>query len=176
MTKAKTNPKARARSRAKAPAAEAQPAAKVAPKPAPLMVQPAETDLVGFRTPDTWGRRDRNPRPIAELTKTATLVRGISWTISYSSGPLVFAKGKPVQITDGEFERLQEAIDRVDYDNGTGARIIHFIRKFKFQSIDSGKLIELEPLPDVESGEYAVSVAEQSEKDRKFEGSEHTAR
>ena len=167
MTKTKKTPKARARKRKETPAAEA------APQPAPLMV---EVDQVGMRTPDAWSRRDRNPRPVAALTKTATLVRGISWTISYSSGPLVFAKGKLVQITDGEFERLQEAVDKIDFDDGSGARIIRFIRKFIFHDIASGDLIELPLMPDVEAGEYAMSLGDKAEREKRFEGQEFTAR
>ncbi len=175
MATKKKTPKTRTRTKA-ALAAEAQPAAQAAPQPAPLTVQRVESDIVGFRTPDTWGRRDRNPRPIAELTKTGTLIRGISWTISYSSGPVVFAKGKPVPITEVEFQSLQAAVDKIDFPDGSGERIIRSIRKFIFHDIASGDLIELEPLPDVTVGEYAMSLGDKAALERLPEGEEHTAR
>ena len=168
-TKTKTKPKARART---APA-EVQPVANPAPEPAPAMVV---AEPVGMRTPDAWNRRDKNPRPVGALTRTATLVRGISYTISYSNGPLVFKKGEAVPITDNEFERLEKAVDKIDFPDGSGARIIRFIRKLVFHSIDSGDLIELEPMPDIEAGAYSLSLADRAALERLHEGEEHTAR
>ena len=167
-TKTKTKPKARART---APAAEAPtPAPQAAPQPAPVVMEPP-----GYRTNPGWNRRDANPRPAGPLTKVAVLVRGISWTVSYSDGPLVLPYGRPVKINQTEFERLAEAVDSIDYDSGMGTRTIRFIRKFRFETLD-GEAVELPPKPDVDAGEYAESLGDRAERERKFQGAEHTAR
>lgn len=168
-TKTKTKPAARART---SPAAEAPtPAPQAAPVAAPAIVAEAP----GYRTPPGWNRRDVNPRPAGPLTKVAVLVRGISWTISYSDGPLVLPYDRPVKINEAEFERLAEAVDTIDYDSGMGTRCIRFINKFRFQTLD-GEAIELPPKPDVDAGEYAMSLGDRAERNRKFQGAEHTRR
>ncbi len=144
-----------------------------APEPAPVALEGP-----GYRTPSAWSPRDRCPRPAGELTKTATLIRGTSWRISYSRpGPLVFPHGDSVAINESEFARLSGAIDRIDYpDESRGVRIEQSIRKFIFHDIATGDQIEMAPLPDKEVGPFALSIADQRERDRKFEGAGHTAR
>ena len=169
MTKAKKTPKARVRT---APAEAPQPAAQVAPAPAPVALEPP-----GLRTLPAWNSPDRNPRPTGELTRTATLVRGISFTLSYSTGAIVLRAGKPTPINDTEFERLSEQVDRVDFpDPANNVRIERRIRKFIFHHAASGDQIEMPVLPDVECGPYALSLGDQAQRDRLFEGAEHTAR
>lgn len=176
MPKKKTTPKA-ARATLPAPSAEA---ARAAPPPIPSAApvpQPAVMEPVGLRTPTVWSPRDRNPRPVGELTRTATLVRGTSWTISYSTGPLVLPNGKPILINESEFQRLAVAIDRVDFeDPSNNVRIERSIRKFVFHDVATGEAIEMPALPDREVGPYALSIADQAERDRIFQGQEHTAR
>ena len=169
-TKAKT----RTRARTKAPAAEA-------PKPTPQSVAPEPAAVAmegpGFRTPDVWSPRDRSPRPTGELTRTATLVRGISFTLSYSTGAIVLRHGKPTPINDTEFERLSEQVDRVDFpDPANNVRVERRIRKFVFNHAASGDAIELPVLEDRECGPFARTLGEQTEHDRKFEGQEFTQR
>ena len=166
-TKTKT-----ARTRTKAPTP--QPAAQVAPAPAPVALEP-----VGLRTAPGWNRRDVNPRPVGELTRKAMLVRGISWTISYSDGPLVFRHGERVAINESEFAKLVTAIDKIDFsDPGTGLRVQRSIRKFRMFDIASGDEIEMEPLPDIECGPGADTrgIFERAASEKKFEGSEFTSR
>ena len=168
MTKAKKTPKARARSAAE------QPAAQVAPAPAPVALEP-----VGLRTAPGWNRRDVNPRPVGELTRKAMLVRGISWTISYSDGPLVFRNGERVAINEFEFQRLSTAIDKIDFsDPGTGLRVQRSIRKFRMFDSATGNEIQMEPLPDVECGPGADTrgIFERAAAEKRFEGSEFTTR
>ena len=120
---------------------------------------------------------DRNPRAPGPLTKTATLRRGVTWTTSYSTGPIVFPFGVSVPITELEFETLVGAIDRIDFpDPSSGVRIERRIRKFSFGDALTGKEIELPPLPDREVGPLARSLGDQAEYDRRFQGQEHTRR
>ena len=172
MPKTKKTPAKAARART-APAAEApQPAAQAAPEPAPAVVEPP-----GFRTPVGWNPVDRNPRPAGPLTKTATLVRGISFTFSYSTGPVVLRNGKAIPINESEFASLGDQVDRVDFpDPGSGARIERSIRKFIFHDAATGDQIEMPHLPDRECGPYALSAGDRAQRDRLFEGQEHTAR
>ena len=171
MTKAKKTPSKAARART-APAEAPQPAAQVAPAPAPVALEPP-----GLRTVPGWNSPDRNPRPPGPLTKTATLIRGTSWTLSYSNGPVFLAKGKAVPVTDCEFDRLAVAIDRVDFpDPSSGVRIERAIRKFIFHDTTTGKLVEMPAIPDKEVGPLALSLGDQAQRDRMFEGAEHTAR
>ena len=116
-----------------------------------------------------------NPRPAGPLTKVAVLIRGVSWTVSYSDGPLVLPFGRPVKVNETEFERLAEAVDSIDYDSGMGTRTIRFIRKFRFETLD-GEAVELPPKPDVDAGEYAESLGDRAARERKFQGAEHTTR
>lgn len=171
MAKKKTTkPKARART---APAAEApKPTPQAAPEPAPDALEGP-----GFRTPPVWSPRDRNPRPVGELTRTATLVRGVSWTISYSTGPVVFPYGRAVPINESEFERLSAAVDKIDFaDPANNARTLRSIRKFIFADAATGDEIPMPAIPDVEAGPLARSLGDQAEYDRRFEGQVHTAR
>lgn len=169
MTKTKkAKPKAaRARS---APSAEA-------PTPAP-QAAPAVVQQLRPRWDPTIPPRDRNPRPLGELTKTAQLVRGNSYTLNWSDDPVYFNKpGPAVPITDAEFERLSKAVDRIDFaDPGKDARTIRAIRKFRFFQLSSGEEIEMPAIPDVEGGPYALSAGDQAQRDALFEGQEHTAR
>ena len=170
-TKAKT----RTRARTKAPAAEAQPTPQsAAPVPAPAVV-----DQVGMRTPVGWNPKDRNPRPTGELTRKAMLVRGISWTISYSDGPLVFRHGERVAINESEFAKLVTAIDKIDFsDPGTGLRVQRSIRKFRMFDSATGDEIEMELLPDVQCGPGSDTrgIFEKAAAEKRFEGSEFTSR
>ena len=169
MTKKKTTPKAvRARS---APAAEA-PAPQAAPEPAAVTLEGP-----GFRTPDVWSPRDRNPRPAGELSRTATLVRGNVYVFSYSTGPVVFRHGEATLINDTEFARLSEQVDRVDFaDPANNVRVERRIRKFVFNHAASGEAIELPVLEDRECGPFARTLGDQAEHDRKFQGQEFTQR
>ena len=169
MTKNKT----RSRTKTKAaPAAEVQPVASEAP-----VAVPAVVERPGLRTHPAWSPLDRCPRPLGELTRLATLVRGVSYTISYSSGPLVFRYGKPVPINDSEFARLGKAIDKIDFqDPDRAACTVRSIRKFRFADAATGEAIELEPIPDVEGGPHAMSAGDRAEFERKFQGAEFTAR
>ncbi len=143
-----------------------------APEPAPAVMEPP-----GYRTPPGWNRRDVNPRPLGELTRTATLVRGVSWTISYSTGPVVFPYGRAVPINESEFERLSAAVDKIDFaDPANNARTLRSIRKFIFADAATGDEIPMTAIPDVEAGPLARSLGDQAEYDRRFEGQEHTAR
>ena len=173
MTKAKTNPKARPRKRAKAPAAEAQPAANAAPEPAPAVVRNLRP-----RCDPTIPPRDRNPRPLGELTRTARLVRGKSYTLNWSDDPVYFHQpGPAVPITEAEFERLSEAVVRIDFaDPGKDTRTVRSIRQFVFADAATGKAIEMPEIPDYEGGPYALSAGDQAQRDRLFEGQEHTRR
>ena len=167
-----TKTKTRART---APAAEApKPTPQsAAPEPVPAVVE----HPVGLRTEVGWNPIDKNPRPVGPLTKTATLIRGISWTLSYSTGPIFLANGKAVPVTECEFERLAEAIDRVDFpDPSSGVRIERAIRKFIFHDTTTGKLVEMPAIPDKEVGPLALSLGDQAQRDRMFEGAEHTSR
>ena len=158
-----------------APAAEApKPTPQsAAPEPVPAVVE----HPVGLRTEVGWNPIDKNPRPVGPLTKTATLIRGTSWTLSYSTGPIFLANGKAVPVTECEFERLAEAIDRVDFpDPSSGVRIERAIRKFIFHDTTTGKLVEMPAIPDKEVGPLALSLGDQAQRDRMFEGAEHTAR
>ena len=167
--KTKTKPKA-ARART-APAAEQPTPQSAAPVPAPAIVDPA-----GMRTPVGWNPRDRNPRPAGPRDRLAVLVRGNTYTFSYSDGPLVLAYGKAVAINQVEFDRLREAVDKIDFqDPGKGTRTVRSIRKFRFET-DDGEAIELPPIPDVDAGEYVLSAGDQAQRDRLFQGQEHTAR
>ena len=173
MPKTKTPPKARART---APAAEAPQS-----NPNNAVPEPAAVALEGpgFRTPDVWSPRDRNPRPTGELTRKAMLVRGISWTISYSDGPLVFRHGERVAINESEFVNLVTAIDKIDFsDPGTGLRVQRSIRKFRMFDSATGNEIQMEPLPDVECGPGADTrgIFERAAAEKRFEGSEFTTR
>ena len=168
-TKAKTRTRARTAPVAEAPKPTPQTAA---PEPAPAVVEP-----VGLRTEVGWNPIDKNPRPVGPLTKTATLIRGTSWTLSYSNGPIFLANGKAVPVTECEFERLAEAIDRVDFpDPSSGVRIERAIRKFIFHDTTTGKLVEMPAIPDKEVGPLALSLGDQAQRDRMFEGAEHTSR
>ncbi len=143
-----------------------------APEPAPVALE-----APGYRTPSVWSPRDRNPRPVGELTRTATLVRGISYTLSYSTGPIVFAYGKAVAINESEFARLSAAVDRVDFqDPGKAACTVRSIRKFVFHDAVTGDEIPMPAIPDVDGGPYALSAGDQAERDRLFQGQEYTAR
>ena len=158
-----------------APAAEApKPTPQsAAPEPVPAVVE----HPVGLRTEVGWNPIDKNPRPVGPLTKTATLIRGTSWTLSYSTGPIFLANGKAVPVTECEFERLAEAIDRVDFpDPSSGVRIERAIRKFIFHDTTTGKLVEMPAIPDKEVGPLALSLGDQAQRDRMFEGAEHTSR
>ena len=166
MTKRNTTPAKAARARTKVSAAQ------VAPEPAPAVVEP-----VGLRTEVGWNPIDKNPRPVGPLTKTATLIRGTSWTLSYSTGPVFLAKGKAVPVTECEFESLATAIDRVDFpDPSTGVRIERSIRKFIFHDAVTGDEIKMPAIPDREVGPYAMSLGDQAAHDRKFQGQEFTER
>ena len=168
MTTTKT-PKARVRT--SAPTAE-QPAAQAAPAPAP-----AALERPGLRTLPEWNSPDRSPRPTGELTRTATLVRGISFTLSYSNGAIILRAGKATLINDIEFERLIEQVDRVDFpDPANNVRVERRIRKFVFHHAASGEAIELPILEDRECGPFARTLGDQAEHDRKFEGQEFTQR
>ena len=173
MTKPKKTPKARARARAKAPA---QPAAQAAPTPQPAPA--AVVQEVRPRWDPTIPPRDRNPRPLGPLTKTARLVRGTSYTLNWSDSPVYFHKpGPAVLIVEAEFERLIKAVDKIDFaDPSSNVRTIRSIRKFVFADAATGKAIELEPLADVEGGPFALSAGDQAARDRKFEGAEFTNR
>ena len=194
-TKAKTKVKTKTRARTKteaagadvvaaAAAAEAGAAPPIHPGAAPApaanaapVAVPAIVDPVGMRTPSVWSPRDRNPRPAGELSRTATLVRGNNYVISYSTGPLPFKNGRPVAINESEFERLSAAVDRIDFeDASSGVRIERAIRKFVFADAATGKAIDMPAIPDREVGPYALSVGDQAERDRLFEGQEHTRR
>ena len=145
-----------------------------APEPAP-----AALERPGLRTPVGWNPVDKNPRPIGELTKSATLIRGISWTISYSDFPLVFRNGERIAINESEFQRLSAAIDRIDFsDPGTGLRVQRSIRKFRFFDSTTGDEIEMPALPDVQCGPGADfrDIFERAAAEKKFEGSEFTTR
>lgn len=175
-TKTKTKPKARART---APAqvptpnnAAPAPAAQAAPEPAAVVME-----RPGLRTPSVWSPRDRNPRPVGELTRTATLIRGNVYVISYSDAPLNFRYGVSVPINESEFERLSAAVDRIDFqDPANNARTIRAIRKFRFEDSATGDPIEMPPIPDVEGGPLARDAFEEVEHERRFQGQEHTAR
>ena len=167
-TKAKT--RARTAPVAEAPKPTPQSAA---PEPVPAVVE----HPVGLRTEVGWNPIDKNPRPVGPLTKTATLIRGTSWTLSYSTGPIFLANGKAVPVTECEFERLAEAIDRVDFpDPSTGVRIERSIRKFIFHDAVTGDEIKMPAIPDREVGPYAMSLGDQAAHDRKFQGQEFTER
>ena len=168
-TKAKTRTRARTAPVAEAPKPTPQTAA---PEPAPAVVEP-----VGLRTEVGWNPIDKNPRPVGPLTKTATLIRGISWTLSYSTGPIFLANGKAVPVTECEFESLAKAIDRVDFpDPGSGVRIERSIYKFIFHDAATGEAIKMPAIPDREVGPLALSLGDKSQRDRLFEGQEHTSR
>ena len=154
------------------PAAEAPAPQGVAPEPAPVALEGP-----GFRTPDVWSPRDRNPRPAGELSRMATLIRGNVYVFSYSTGPIVFRHGKAIPINDSEFATLSTQVDRVDFpDPSSGVRIERRIRKFVFADAATGEAIEMPPLPDREVGPLARSLGDQAEHDRRFQGQEHTAR
>ena len=164
--KTKTKPKARART---APAKLS-----AAPEPAPAVVR-----NVRPRWDPTIPPRDRNPRPTGPLTKTARLVRGQSYTVTWSDSPIYFNNpGPPVAITEVEFTRLVEAVDRIDFaDPGKPMRTIRSIRKFVFADAETGKEIEMPAIPDYDVGQsIAMSAGDQAEMDRKFEGQQHTLR
>ena len=168
MAKTKTT---RTRTKA-AGAAKVQPVATAAPVAVPAVVEPP-----GLRTHPAWSPLDRCPRPAGELSRTAELCRGVTYTISYSTGPLVFRYGKPVPINDSEFARLGKAIDKIDFqDPDRAACTVRSIRKFRFADAATGEAIELEPIPDVEGGPHAMSAGDRAEFDRKFEGQQFTAR
>lgn len=169
-TKKKTTPKARART---APAAEApKPTPQATPEPAPVALE-----APGFRTNPTWSHRDRNPRPVGELNRTATLIRGVTYVLSYSTGPVVFMYGEAVSINENEFQRLGAAVDKVDFqDPDKVACTIRSCRKFIFHHIESGDEIPMPALPDVEGGPYARDAFEEAAHTRKFQGQEFTAR
>ena len=167
-----TKTKTRTRTKA-APTAEAPTPQTAAPVPAPAVVE----QQPGLRTPIGWNSPDRSPRPTGELTRTATLVRGISFTLSSSTGAIVLRHGKPTPINDTEFERLSEQVDRVDFaDPANNVRVERRIRKFVFNHAASGDAIELPVLEDRECGPFARTLGDQAEHDRKFEGQEFTAR
>ncbi len=177
MTKKKNTKMKEARATLPAPAAAEAPQPtptpnKAAPEPAVVMMDP-----VGMRTPESWRRRSGLARPVGPLDWVAVLVRGVSYTVSYVNGPLRFLKGEPVRINASELERLQLAVDHIDFEDvGTGVRIRRSIRKFSFTHLDSGKAVALDPIPDQECGPFARTEAEQQAHDRKFEGSEFTPR
>ena len=171
MPKTKKTPSKAARART-APAEAPQPAAQAAPAPAPAVMAEAP----GFRTPVGWNSPDRNPRPTGELTRTATLIRGISFTFSYSTGPVVLRHGTATPINEKEFSSLSEQVDRVDFaDPGSGVRIERSIRKFIFHDA-TGELIEMPAIPDREVGPLALSLGDQAQRDRLFEGQQYTSR
>ena len=123
----------------------------------------------GFRVPEYWRRLGRGkPRPKAPLDHAAMLVRGISYTMSYSDGPVVFQKGERVPCTEGEYQYLAEAVDRVDFNDGT-SRILRSIRKFRFFGPD-GEAITLDPIPDKVLGQAGRDMWERAEIERRFEG------
>ena len=169
-----TKTKTRTRTKA-APVAEAPAPQGAAPEPAPAVVEPP-----GLRTLPGWNSPDRNPRPPGPLTKTATLIRGVTWTLSYSTGPVVFRHGESVEITESEFERLaEEAIDKIDFsDPGTGLRVQRSVRKFRYFNSTTGDEIEMPALPDVQCGPGADTrdIFERAAAEKKFEGQEFTAR
>ena len=172
--KKSTTPKA-ARART-APAAEAPQPTPVptgaAPVPQSAMLEPP-----GFRTPELWSRHGGMPRPVGPLTRTATLVRGQNYFLSYAGGPVVFKKGRPVPINESEFARLMAAVDFVDFlDPSTNVRIRRSIYKFTFADADTGEAIAMPAILDEECGPYARSAGDQAEYDRRFEGQEHTRR
>lgn len=171
-TRARTKTKTRAARARTAPAAKAQPAPQTAaPQPAPVALEPP-----GYRTPPGWNRRDVNPRPAGELNRTAELVRGVSYTISYSTGPVVFPYGVAVAINESEFQRLSAAVDKIDFqDPGKSACTVRSIMKFRFQTLD-GDEIPMPAIPDVEGGPYAMSAGDRAEHERRFQGQEHTTR
>ena len=176
MTKTKNTKMKEARATLPAPAAakaaEATPLTDAAPVPAAAYMDP-----VGMRTPDSWRQRSGLARPVGPLDWTATLRRGVSYTLSYLNGPLRFLNGAPVRINSSELERLQQAVDYIDFDDvGAGTRIRRAIRKFSFALADSGEAVALDPIPDQECGPFARTEAEQQAHDRKFEGSEFTPR
>lgn len=161
------------RKRTKAPAAEAQPAANAAPEPAPAVVR---TDRPRFDP--TIPPRDRSPRLPGPLVKTARLVRGKTYTLTYSDDPVYFFQpGPAVLITEIEFARLIEAVDKIDFqDPGQDTRTIRSIRKFVFTDSGTGKVIELPPLPDYQGGDFVLSAGDQAQRDALFEGAQHTRR
>ncbi len=177
MTKKKNTKMKEARATLPAPAAAEAPQPtptpnKAAPEPAVVMMDP-----VGMRTPESWRRRSGLARPVGPLDWTATLVRGVSYTIGYINGPLRFLKGEPVRINASELERLQGAVDYIDFDDvGAGTRIRRGIRKFSLAHHESGEAVELDPILDEECGPFARTELEQQAHDRKFEGSGYTTR
>ena len=150
---------------------------KTKPKAQPTpQAAPATLDQVGHRTNPTWSPRDRNPRPVGARDRLAILVRGVTYTLSYSDGPVVLAYGKSVAINSAEFERLSQAVDKIDFeDPGKDTRTIRFIRKFRFET-ETGEAIELPAIADVDAGQPVLSAADQAARDRLFQGAEHTLR
>ena len=100
----------------------------------------------GHRVPDNLVRLG-NPktRPPGECLYRATLVRGLTYTLSYLV-PLVFERGKPVEITQAEFEHLQGACDELTFFDGA-RRWRRRVRKFSFGAADGGP-VDLPDLPD----------------------------
>lgn len=174
MTEKKTKKVPKAARVRTVPAADAPAPQSAAPEPAPAVVEPP-----GLRVPVGWNSPDRNPRPVGPLTKTAVLIRGVTWTLSYSTGPVVFRHGESVEITESEFERLAKAIDRIDFaDPGTGLRVQRSIRKFRFFDSATGDEVEMEVLPDVQCGPGADTrdIFERAAAEKKFQGQEFTSR
>lgn len=130
---------------------------------------------VGSRLPQSLRRDGRqNPRPHGDRSFQAELVRGVSFTISYAGGSLVLEKGKQVPVNETEFAHLSQAVDRIDFSDGEG-RVQRSIRKFRFFDADGEPLV-LEPIPDEHLDQAPVDMFERAAHEKRFEGSEFTAR
>jgi hypothetical protein len=89
-------------------------------------------------------------------TLTATLVRGKSYRIIRGGDEAtIFRPGKPVPISEADFERLRDAVDKhVFEDRGDGVLVERTMRKFSFMR--GGEPIELPEIEDREVRELRV--------------------
>lgn len=121
-------------------------------------------EAAGHRT----GRASLNaPRPEGEKVALATLTRGVSYRLSYST-PLVFEKGHAVPVTQVELDHLRDIYDPVTFSDGA-QMIERRLRKFAFATTE-GEPMPLEPLPDVLVGAAGQDAFERAEFERQAAG------
>ena len=103
----------------------------------------------GFRTKER--KEVRISRPDGPKTHAAILIRGRLYTLLYDDGELELWKDTATPITAEEFEKLSNVADFQTYDDGeTYGR--EFFRKFEFVDLETGKNVDLPPMPRKPTG------------------------
>jgi hypothetical protein len=105
------------------------------------------------------------PRPSGPAAYKAILTRGV--TFRYVGGS-VFEKGRPVPISEDEFQHLSAMADSVVYFDGE-RRIRRFMRKFRFETLD-GEPLDLDPIPDQQLDALSDDPFEAAERARQIAG------